>query len=152
MLISHNVDWNLSTMVDRGPADGCGNFASRAAHPRIVLGVKLLLRGKVRWTNSDVETISPKAINAFRTLSRTRHARPSLPYVPVRRLYSFGARRWLADAVATLQREHNVNPSIIPVRVWRQLYIQGRTPDAAADRAAVSAYNVRTAADRVRKR
>jgi hypothetical protein len=106
MLISHNVDWNLSTMVDRGPADGCGNFASRAAHPRIVLGVKLLLRGKVRWTNSDVETISPKAINAFRTLSRTRHARPSLPYVPVRRLYSFGRAggwptRWLRCSAST---------------------------------------------------
>jgi hypothetical protein len=61
-------------------------------------------------------------------------------------------KTWLADAVAELQRKHNVNPSIIPIRVWRQLYIQGRTPDAAADRAAVSAYNVHTAADRVRKR
>jgi hypothetical protein len=61
-------------------------------------------------------------------------------------------KTWLADAVAALQREHNVNPGTIPIRVWRQLYIQGRTPDAAADRAAVSVYNVRTAADRVRKR
>jgi hypothetical protein len=37
-------------------------------------------------------------------------------------------KAWLADAVAALQREHNVNPGTIPIRVWRQLYIQGRTP------------------------
>jgi hypothetical protein len=37
-------------------------------------------------------------------------------------------KAWLADAVATLQREHNANPTIIPVRKWRHLYIQGRSP------------------------
>jgi hypothetical protein len=60
-------------------------------------------------------------------------------------------KTWLADAVANLQREHNINPSIIPIRVWRHLYIQGRTPHDAADRAAVSAYN-KQSADRLRKR
>jgi hypothetical protein len=34
-------------------------------------------------------------------------------------------KAWLAEAVAALQREHNVNPATIPVRVWRHLYIQG---------------------------
>jgi hypothetical protein len=61
-------------------------------------------------------------------------------------------KSWLADAVAALQREHNVNPGIIPVRVWRRLFIQGRSPQKAADQAAVSAYNARPAADRLRGR
>jgi hypothetical protein len=61
-------------------------------------------------------------------------------------------KSWLADAVAELQRKHNVNPSIIPIRVWRHLYIQSRTPHDAADKAAVSAYNARPAADRLRGR
>jgi hypothetical protein len=60
-------------------------------------------------------------------------------------------KSWLADAVAALQREHNVNPGIIPVRVWRHLFIQGRSPQKAADQAAVSA-NARPAADRLRGR
>jgi hypothetical protein len=61
-------------------------------------------------------------------------------------------KAWLADAVAALQRKHNINPSIILMRVWRHLYIQGRTPAGAADQAAVSAHNVRSAAERLRKR
>jgi hypothetical protein len=61
-------------------------------------------------------------------------------------------KTWLADAVAALQRKHNVNPAIIPVRVWRHLYIQGRNPQKAADQAAASAHNVRSAADRLRGR
>jgi hypothetical protein len=48
-------------------------------------------------------------------------------------------KTWLADAVAELQRRHNVNPAIIPVRVSRHPYIQGRNPKAADQ--AVSAYN-----------
>jgi hypothetical protein len=54
--------------------------------------------------------------------------------------------------VAALQREHNINPSTIPMRVWRHLYIQGRNPQKAADQAAASAHNVRSAADRLRGR
>jgi hypothetical protein len=45
-------------------------------------------------------------------------------------------KTWLADAVAALQRDHNINPGIIPIRVWRRLYIQGRSPQEAADEAA----------------
>jgi hypothetical protein len=33
------------------------------------------------------------------------------------------------------ERRHNVNPAIIPVRVWRHLYIQGGSPQEAADQA-----------------
>jgi hypothetical protein len=54
--------------------------------------------------------------------------------------------------VAELQREHNVNPGAIPVRVWRHLYIKGRAPQEAAKQAAVSAHNVRSAADRLKRR
>jgi hypothetical protein len=38
-------------------------------------------------------------------------------------------KSWLADAVAALQRQHNINPAIIPQRMWRHLYIpEGRRP------------------------
>jgi hypothetical protein len=61
-------------------------------------------------------------------------------------------KTWLADALANLQRDHNINPSIIPIRVWRHLYIQGRSPQEAADQAAVSAHNVRPASHRLRRK
>jgi hypothetical protein len=61
-------------------------------------------------------------------------------------------KAWLADAVAALQREHNINPAIIPRLAWQLLYIQGRSPQEAADRAAASAHNVRPAADRMKRR
>jgi hypothetical protein len=60
-------------------------------------------------------------------------------------------KTWLPAAVAELQRKHNINPGIIPVRIWRHLYIQGRFPQDAADQAAVSAYNAEPAAERLRK-
>jgi hypothetical protein len=61
-------------------------------------------------------------------------------------------KTWLAAAMAELQRKHNVNPAIIPVRVLRHQYIQGRSPQDAADQAAASAYNTQSAAARLRKR
>jgi hypothetical protein len=59
---------------------------------------------------------------------------------------------WKARAAAELKRQHRVNPGIIPARMWKHLYIQGKTPQKAADLAAESAYNERSAADRLRKR
>jgi hypothetical protein len=93
----------------------------------------------------------PKAAPCGYNLGRARgpglperlHARPERPSRPTTRL---------ADAVAALQREHNINPSTIPMRVWRHLYIQGRNPQKAADQAAASAHNVRSAADRLKRR
>jgi hypothetical protein len=35
--------------------------------------------------------------------------------------------------------KYSINPGIIPARMWKHLYIQGRTPQKAADQAAVSA-------------
>jgi hypothetical protein len=61
-------------------------------------------------------------------------------------------KAWLADAAAALQLSHGVNPGRIPVRVWRHLDIQGRSPQEAAKQAAVSAYNTQSAADRLRGR
>jgi hypothetical protein len=61
-------------------------------------------------------------------------------------------KTWLSEAVAELQRKHNINPAIIPARVWRHLYIQGRSPQNAADQAAVSAWSARPATERIRKR
>jgi hypothetical protein len=58
---------------------------------------------------------------------------------------------WKARAAASLKRQHSVNPGIIPARMWKYLYIQGKTPQKAADQAAVSAYNAQSAADRLRR-
>jgi hypothetical protein len=81
-----------------------------------------------------------------------RKVRPSRPAWADRAAEQADYKTWLADAVAELQPRHNVNPAIIPARVWRHLYIQGRNPQKAADQAAVSAHNVRSAADRLRDR
>jgi hypothetical protein len=58
---------------------------------------------------------------------------------------------WKARAAADLKRQHNVNPGIIPARMWKHLYIQGHSPQRGAELAAVSAYNAQSAADRLRK-
>jgi hypothetical protein len=38
-----------------------------------------------------------------------------------------------------------------PERVWKKLYIEGRSPQDAANRVAVSAHNAQSPADRLRK-
>jgi hypothetical protein len=119
----------------------------------------------------DALDLSPGEKRAVGALSFSRRRRQCRSCITSRRLESRGAmarkakaprpdrtaeradyKTWLADAVAALQRAHNINPSIIPMRVWRHLYIQGRSPQEAAERAAVSAHNVRSAADRLRGR
>jgi hypothetical protein len=52
---------------------------------------------------------------------------------------------------ADLLERHDVKPGIIPERLWRKLYIEGRTPQKAADQAAVSAYNTMSPADRLKR-
>jgi hypothetical protein len=79
-----------------------------------------------------------------------RKVRASRPARADRAAEQADYKTWLSDAVAALQREHNINP--IPMRVWRHLYIQGRSPQKAADQAAVSAYNRQSAADLLGKR
>jgi hypothetical protein len=58
---------------------------------------------------------------------------------------------WKARAAASLKRQHSVNPGIIPARMWKHLYIQGKTPQRTADQAAVSAYSTMSPADRLRR-
>jgi hypothetical protein len=59
---------------------------------------------------------------------------------------------WLARAKTALKRTHGVIPGTIPARVWKHAYVQGLTPELAAEQAATSAYNVRPAADRLKGR
>jgi dihydropteroate synthase len=59
---------------------------------------------------------------------------------------------WKILAGADLLQRHDVKPGIIPERLWRKLYIRGMTPQKAADQAAVSASNARSAADRLKRR
>jgi hypothetical protein len=59
---------------------------------------------------------------------------------------------WQAAAVAILRLTHGVVPGTIPPHVWRRAYVRGLTLEAAAKEAAVSAYNVRPAADRMHRR
>jgi hypothetical protein len=48
-------------------------------------------------------------------------------------------------ALADLANSHDVKAGIIPERLWRRLYIQGRSPHDAADQAVVSAYKTQSA-------
>jgi hypothetical protein len=59
---------------------------------------------------------------------------------------------WKILAGADLLGRHDVKPGTIPERLWRRLYIQGRSPKDAADQAAVSAYNMQSAGVWLRKR
>jgi hypothetical protein len=59
---------------------------------------------------------------------------------------------WKILALADLLQRHDVKPATIPERLWRKLYIRGMTPQKAADQAAVSASNARSAADRLKRR
>jgi hypothetical protein len=54
-----------------------------------------------------------------------RKVRASRPARADRAAEQADYKTWLADAVAELQRQHNINPSAIPMRVWRHLYIHG---------------------------
>jgi hypothetical protein len=56
------------------------------------------------------------------------------------------------DQAAALEQAHSLKPSNIPTRIWRHAYVQGLSPDKAADHAARSAYNVRPAGERLKGR
>lgn len=59
-------------------------------------------------------------------------------------------KEWLKLAAAELERRHDVKAGTIPTRVWTRLFIRGLSPQEAAEQAAVSAFNTRSAADRLR--
>jgi dihydropteroate synthase len=58
---------------------------------------------------------------------------------------------WKILAGADLLGRHDVKPGTIPERLWRRLYIQRRSPQDAADQAAMSAYNTQPAFHRIGK-
>ena len=59
---------------------------------------------------------------------------------------------WETRAIATLERERGVKAGTIPTKVWREAYVLGLSPEEASERAAVSAYNKQSHADRLRRR
>jgi hypothetical protein len=59
---------------------------------------------------------------------------------------------WKITAGADLLERYDVKPGTIPERLWRWLYIRGLSPQKAADQAAVSAYNARSSAARMKRR
>jgi hypothetical protein len=42
--------------------------------------------------------------------------------------------QWKTAAAAKLERIYEIDPARIPVKVWRQLYVQNHAPRDAADR------------------
>jgi hypothetical protein len=57
---------------------------------------------------------------------------------------------WKIEAAADLATRHGVAPGSIPERLWRRLYIEGMTPQEAADKAAdLIARKVRPAFERI---
>jgi hypothetical protein len=59
---------------------------------------------------------------------------------------------WKDRAEVQLERRHGVKATTIPAHVWTRLYTQGRSPQEAAEEAAVSAYNTRPAFERMREK
>jgi hypothetical protein len=58
---------------------------------------------------------------------------------------------WKITAGADLLERHDVKAATIPERVWKKLYIEGRSPQNTADQVAVLAPNAQSPADRLRK-
>jgi hypothetical protein len=58
---------------------------------------------------------------------------------------------WKITAGADLLERYDVKPGTIPERLWRWFYMQGLSPQKAADQAAVSAYNARSPAPRIKR-
>jgi len=75
---------------------------------------------------------------------RSRRGRPARPTT----IYA----EWKDRAEVQLEHRHGVKATTIPTRVWTRLYTQGRSPQEAAAQAAVSAYNTRSALERMREK
>jgi len=58
---------------------------------------------------------------------------------------------WRKEAAVELESRHAVRAGTIPERVWKRLFVQGASAREAAAQAAVTAYNARPAADRLRR-
>jgi hypothetical protein len=59
---------------------------------------------------------------------------------------------WQAQAAAALESKHAIKAGTIPARVWTKLFLRGLSPEAAADDAATSAFNMRPASYRLKGR
>jgi hypothetical protein len=73
----------------------------------------------------------------------SKRSRTGLPTPPTTSFFE-----WKDRAEVQLERRHGVKATTIPTRVWTRLYTQGRSPQEAAEEAAVSAYNTRPAFER----
>jgi hypothetical protein len=93
--------------------------------------------GSAAWPQGGAVTRKPKPVRS----SRADRAAEQADY-----------KTWKQHAAAELEQRHDTKAGIIPERIWRRLYIQHRSPQDAADQAAVSAYHARSAADRLRGR
>jgi hypothetical protein len=51
--------------------------------------------------------------------------------------------RWKALAAAALSRQHSIDPTKVPERLWNELYVSGCTPREAAERARAHFNNAR---------
>jgi hypothetical protein len=59
---------------------------------------------------------------------------------------------WFGAAVAILQEKHDAKPSAVRPRTWVNWYVQGMSPEEAAQRAATEAYNALPAGKRLLRR
>jgi hypothetical protein len=60
-------------------------------------------------------------------------------------------RSWKAHAAALLERQ-GISAGVARERDWRQLYINGATPEKAVEHVQVAYYNSRPTFERMRKR
>jgi dihydropteroate synthase len=62
-----------------------------------------------------------------------RKPKPSRPSRADRAAEQANYTAWKILAGADLLERHDVKPGTIPERLWRRLYIQGRSPQGAAE-------------------
>jgi hypothetical protein len=127
------------------PTLGCGTALSvRSPAPLSIVPNKCVLNWPARGGHRAVWGVIAWCMPGKRSSKGSPAARPA--NAPTNFV------TWKARAAAELKRQHSVNPGIITARMWKHLYIQGKTPQKAADQAAVSAYSVQSAADRLKRR
>jgi len=66
--------------------------------------------------------------------------------VPAAKLAAFGD--WLAEAHSILRSQYNARPTALRPKQWTQLYVRGMSPEEAAHRASVEAWNALTPNER----
>jgi hypothetical protein len=110
-----------------------------------------ILRALKKSRNSGPESEAPDPVRAVSRALAAVAVSSATNNRPDPQTCTWLVTAWKILAGADLLGRHDVRPGIIPERLWRKLYVQGLSPQKAADQAAVSAYNTMSPADRLKR-